>query len=42
VAHHGSRRTIADVRVEDEAGSLVARAHGSFTPNRAYDPARFH
>ncbi len=40
VIHPGKIRMLADARIESPDGKLVARASGSFTPNRAFDPAR--
>ena len=39
VVHSGGTRTIADARIIDPDGKLVARASGTFTPNRAFDPS---
>jgi len=41
VVHAGKTRVIADGRVEDGDGRMLARASGSFTPNRAFLPERF-
>lgn len=41
VVHAGKTRVIADGRVEDADGRMLARASGSFTPNRAFLPERF-
>jgi uncharacterized protein (TIGR00369 family) len=41
IVHAGRTRIIADARVEDPDGRLVARASGTFTPNRAFAPERF-
>jgi uncharacterized protein (TIGR00369 family) len=41
VVHAGSTRTIADARILDSDGKLIARASGTFTPNRAFDPTRY-
>lgn len=41
LVHSGKTRTVADARVEDADGKLLARASGSFTPNRAFLPDRF-
>jgi uncharacterized protein (TIGR00369 family) len=38
--HAGRTRAVADARVEDPDGRLVARAAGSFTRNAAYGEAR--
>lgn len=40
VVHAGRTRIIADARVEDAEGRMLARASGSFTPNRAFLPER--
>jgi len=40
VVHAGNTRMIADARIIDPEGNLVARASGTFTPNRAFDPSR--
>lgn len=40
VVHAGNTRMIADARIIDPEGKLVARASGTFTPNRAFDPSR--
>jgi uncharacterized protein (TIGR00369 family) len=37
--HSGRTRSVADSRVEDADGRLIARAAGTFTVNRAYAPA---
>ncbi len=39
LVHAGKTRRVADARVEDPEGRLVARASGTFTPNRAYEAA---
>lgn len=39
LVHPGRSRRVADARVEDPDGRLVARAAGSFTVNRAYSAA---
>lgn len=41
VVHAGKTRVIADGRIEDADGRMLARASGSFTPNRAFLPERF-
>jgi uncharacterized protein (TIGR00369 family) len=38
VVHHGRTRTVADAAISSPDGKLVARASGSFVPNRSYDP----
>lgn len=38
VVHHGRTRTVADAAITGADGALVARASGSFVPNRLYDP----
>jgi uncharacterized protein (TIGR00369 family) len=40
VVHAGNTRMIADARVIDPEGNLIARASGTFTPNRAFDLSR--
>ena len=40
VVHAGKTRMIADARVIDPEGILVARASGTFAPNQAFDPLR--
>lgn len=40
IVHAGRTRVIADGRVEDAEGRVLARASGSFTPNRAFLPDR--
>jgi uncharacterized protein (TIGR00369 family) len=39
LVHPGKTRRIADARVEDADGRLIARASGTFTSNRAYRAA---
>jgi uncharacterized protein (TIGR00369 family) len=39
LVHPGRTRRVADARVEDPEGRLIARAAGSFTFNRAYKAA---
>lgn len=41
LVHAGKTRLIADARVQDAEGRVLARASGSFTPNRAFLPERF-
>lgn len=41
LVHAGKTRLIADARVQDADGRVLARASGSFTPNRAFLPERF-
>ena len=38
VAHAGGQRTVADAVIVDDREQLIARAHGSFIPNRAFTP----
>lgn len=40
IVHSGRTRRIADARIEDPSGRLVARASGTFTPNRAFVASR--
>jgi uncharacterized protein (TIGR00369 family) len=40
VVHAGSTRIIADARIVAGDGQLIARASGTFTPHRAFDPSR--
>jgi uncharacterized protein (TIGR00369 family) len=40
IVHAGRTRLVADGRVEDADGTLLARASGSFTPNRTFMPDR--
>jgi uncharacterized protein (TIGR00369 family) len=39
LVHAGKTRRVADAAVTDPQGRLVARAAGTFTPNRAYQAA---
>jgi uncharacterized protein (TIGR00369 family) len=36
IVHEGSARRISDARIYDGDGRLIARATGTFTPNRAF------
>jgi uncharacterized protein (TIGR00369 family) len=38
IVHAGATRRISDSRISDADGQLIARAAGTFTPNRAFAP----